>query len=200
MKLGIMGGTFDPPHIGHHQAALAALNHLQLDEVIWIPSGRNPLKTVRPVPARLRLEMTVLATQDEPRFSVSDVEITRNGPSYMVETVRELQEIRVGADWWLILGSDSFRTLDRWHEPELLAELVRFAVIPRPPDTPGSARSSAPAYAAGRLDIVPMSPSRVSSTMLRIDLEEGNPDERQISPAVLDYIRAKGLYQRSENA
>src|SRR3954471_14443433 len=106
MRIGILGGTFDPPHSAHLALAHKALDELRLDEVMFLPVNRNPLKKIKMSPAKDRLEMVKLAIRDEPNFSVSDIEIARGGPSYAIDTMNELTYARP-AEYWFILGSDA---------------------------------------------------------------------------------------------
>jgi len=113
MRIGILGGTFDPPHIGHLELARAAIDALKLDEVLFLPAHRNPLKRAKSSPAKQRLEMVQRMVADEPKMAVSDIETSRGGPSYMVETLMELQMVKPG-DYWVLLGADAMKTFDEW--------------------------------------------------------------------------------------
>lgn len=195
MKIGILGGTFDPPHIVHRAMADSALEQLGLDEVIWVPAFRNPLKGDAFTTPGQRLEMVRLATEDESKFSVSDVEISRTGPSYMVETVEELALIRPSAKWWLILGSDSMKRIQDWRHAERLARMVRFAVIVRPPDRFAGVRAGLPRLFADQMDEVKTKVSLLASTHIRADIRTGTDCSTSLSEPVSEYIREKGLYQ-----
>ena len=134
LKIGILGGTFDPIHDGHLMIAESARVCLCLDEVIFIPAGRPWLKSDRMVsdPAH-RLAMVELAILDNPRFEVSDIEIERPGPTYTVDTLAELhRRLGVRAELYLILGMDSARELGRWHRPERIFEMCTVVVVSRP--------------------------------------------------------------------
>ena len=110
MKTGVLGGTFDPPHYGHLELAKAAKAQLGLDEVMFVPANRNPLKTRKTASAKHRLRMVELEIEDEEGLSVSDIEITRGGPSYAVDTLEELKMVRPG-EYWFIVGADALETL-----------------------------------------------------------------------------------------
>lgn len=174
----------------------AAMSHLGLEEVLWIPAGRNPLKRRRPSPGSTRLEMTSLAIADEPRYSASDIEISRGGPSYTIDTLEELAMVRPYAQWWLILGSDTVRTFMDWKSAEKLARLARFAVVVRGSESAGMVRSHLPSRMHEKLDLVPMRQWDISSSKIRTDIEDGLAVEQWLSPDVSNYIEARGLYQK----
>lgn len=195
MKIGILGGTFDPPHLVHRAMADSALVQLGLDEVIWVPAFKNPLKSEAFTTPGQRLDMVRLATKDEARFSVSNVEISRAGPSYMVETVEELALARPSAKWWLILGSDSMKRIQEWRHAERLARMVRFGVIVRPPDRFGGIKAGLPRLFADQMDEVKTKVSLLASTHIRADIRSGTDSSQSLSGPVAEYIREKGLYQ-----
>lgn len=129
-RVGVFGGTFDPVHVGHLAIALAALETVPLDRVVFVPARRSPLKTSGPVAGeRDRLEMLRRATADEPRFSVSPVELERDGPSYTVETLEALRE---EGQLFLILGADAAQDLPRWKDPDRVRSLATLVVARRP--------------------------------------------------------------------
>lgn len=194
MKIGVFGGTFDPPHRGHLEFARAAQNHLGLDEVLFLPANRNPIKRGKASPARDRLAMVQLMIEDQPRMAVSDLEITRGGASYMVESLQELQFSRPG-DYWLLLGADAVRRIAEWKSPEKIVKLARLAVALRDRmSAEGVERATRPFQA--RVDLIPMIPVDISSTELRDQIAAGKPQaERLIVPRVLDYIRQHRLYR-----
>ena len=195
MRIGILGGTFDPPHVGHLAVAKAAKEHLGLDEVMFMPANRNPLKTRRDVSSpEQRLAMVQLAIAEESSFSVSDMEITRGGPSYTVDTLSELQMIRQ-ADFWFILGADSLKTITDWKSPNRIARLCRLAVSVRPPMTEHDVAARLPDIFEGRADMVPIQPNDVSSTEVRERIVQGRPITGMVTPKVEDYIRRNKLYK-----
>jgi nicotinate-nucleotide adenylyltransferase len=196
MKIGILGGTFDPPHNGHVEMARAAKSFLGLDEVIWIPAFKNPLKGRRSSPAKERLAMTRLAAETEAGFTVSDVEISRGGPSYSVETLEELQMVRPGNSWWIIMGADTLTTFMDWRRPDRMAKLARIAAVSRSHIKAEAAKGRLPAEIARRVDPVPMAAMEVSSTQLRSEIALAHPVEHWIPPAVWEYIQRSGLYQQ----
>ena len=154
VRVGVFGGTFDPVHVGHLSIANAALEAIPLDRVIFVIARRSPLKERGPVAAEAdRLAMLELAVADEPRFSVSRIELERSAPSYTVDT---LEALAGPDDLFLILGGDAIAELPRWRDPGRIAELATVVVAERPgaPERRGNA-ASAPilAFDAPRLDI-----------------------------------------------
>jgi nicotinate-nucleotide adenylyltransferase len=132
MKVGVLGGTFDPIHVGHVAAAAAALECANLDRVLFVPSAQPPHRAAALAPAPDRLEMCRLATEGEPRFEVSDIEIERGGRSYTVDTLIELTRLQPDDDLFLILGWDAARLLRSWRQPEKVVELASIVIISRP--------------------------------------------------------------------
>jgi nicotinate-nucleotide adenylyltransferase len=194
MRIGILGGTFDPPHIGHLEFARAAIEKLGLDEVIFLPAHRNPLKKTRSSPAKARLEMVERMISGEAKMAVSDVEISRGGPSYMVETLMELQMVRPG-DYWLLLGADALRGFGEWKNPHKIVKLCRLGVALRPPLTETDVMARVLPEIKPSIDLVPMKPVDISSTELR-DRLGGRPGlvAPFLSAGVLQYIKQNRLY------
>lgn len=194
MKIGVFGGTFDPPHRGHLEFARAARESLGLDEVLFLPANRNPIKRGKATPARDRFAMVQLMIEDEPHMAVSDLEITRGGASYMVESLQELQFAQPG-DYWLLLGADAVKRLPEWKSPEKIVKLARLAIALRGRLTAEDVERAARPFEA-RVDLIPMTPLEISSTDLRDQIAGGKPQaERLIVPRVLDYIRQHRLYR-----
>ncbi|MFH1087972.1 MAG: nicotinate-nucleotide adenylyltransferase [Chloroflexota bacterium] len=133
MKTAILGGTFDPIHIGHLVIAEQAAHRLQLEQVLFIPAGNPRLKTNPSViPAYHRLEMTRLAIAGNPRFRLSDMEVKRPGPTYTVDTVRQLKaETGEGRELFFIMGWDSLENIRSWKEPASLVKMCRLVTVPR---------------------------------------------------------------------
>jgi len=131
-RLGVFGGTFDPPHNGHVSVARQLLESGDLDEILWIPASTPPHKPADgPSPAEIRLEMARAATAESPGQSVSDLELQREGPSYTVDTLRALRSVRPDAELVLIVGSDQFAVLDSWHDAPDLVRLAEVCVLER---------------------------------------------------------------------
>ena len=130
--VGVLGSAFNPPHLGHLALAQEALWQLGLSEVILVPTGEAPHKRILDDPGReLRLAMTRLAAADDSRFSVSTVEVDREGPSYTYETLELLARERPGTDLVFVMGADAAVGLESWRKPERVAELARLAVARR---------------------------------------------------------------------
>ena len=157
-RLGLFGGTFDPPHFGHVAALEAAARSGRFDRLLVTVAGDPYLKSADVRPATLRLTMAHAAFDDLALVEVSDLEIRRLGPSYTVDTVRELLEDVDAVD--LIVGADLATQLDGWHEAELLRELVAVGIVPRP-------GSPSVAPAGWRSYEIPMDPVDLSSTYIR---------------------------------
>lgn len=191
MRIGILGGSFDPPHICHVAVAKAAIASLELDEVLFVPAARNPLKSHMPLAsARDRLEMVRLAIEGEPQFALSDQEIRRGGKSYTIDTLDELHSIR-NADYWLILGADAASQLPMWKGYLRLLKLTRIALASRPAES----ELHLPEIVSAVTDKIEMEPCPTSSTEVRRRIQERKPYEALIAPPVAAYIREKSLYR-----
>jgi nicotinate-nucleotide adenylyltransferase len=199
LRLGIFGGTFDPPHIGHLLVAVDALESLSLDRMLVIPAAAQPLKTTTPTLAtpQHRLEMTRLTFAGDPRFEVSETEIARPGLSYTVDTLEQLADERRHDELVLLLGRDAIGLFDRWKRPERILELARLAVLERA-DTEVSAavanryrdvvtRTGATVVTTRRVD--------VSSTEIRHRLREGLSVNGFVVEQVEQYITENELYR-----
>lgn len=200
-RFGIMGGTFDPPHVAHLALAAAAHEALALDRVLFIPAGDPWLKSGRAIsPAADRLAMVERAVEGLAWAEVSAMEIERNGPTYTIDTVGELVTTRPG-DWWLIIGEDSLNDLPRWHEPQRLVMRVRLAVARRDGEDAAERPLVSDALRAGlpgieeRVDALPMPRMDVSATNIRSRIASGLSTEGLLPPAVRAYIDARGLYR-----
>jgi nicotinate-nucleotide adenylyltransferase len=194
MKYGVLGGTFDPPHKGHLEMALRVRAELELDEVILVPANKNPLKNRKTSSPKDRLRMVELAIQDEQGLSVSDIETSRGGPSYAIDTIEELKMVQNG-DYWFILGTDSLKDIERWKEPEKLISLCRLAVVAREGAEVKDVLRLLPRDYSFVTDVVPMSLVPVSSSKIREDVVRGAPVEHWLKPAVWEYIKKVGLYR-----
>jgi nicotinate-nucleotide adenylyltransferase len=189
MRIGIFGGTFDPPHTAHLVVAQEVHHRLALDRVLWVPAAIPPHKRDQPIsPAAMRLEMVRAAIAGDNRFEATDLELRRDGPSYTVDTLRELQATRPDDQLFLILGADQLAELATWREPHeirRLATLVGFARAgDAPPDAEGVRILQIP-----RLDI--------SSTELRRRVGAGEPVSYLVPPGVDTVIRRERLYTPS---
>jgi nicotinate-nucleotide adenylyltransferase len=198
VNIGILGGTFDPVHLGHLSIAKAAMDHAGLEQVLFIPAGQPRLRQAQPAASvSHRIEMVRLAIKGNPRFRVCDIEVRRPGPTYSVDTLEELSvRLGPGTDLFFILGSDVLAQLDRWKNPQRVLTLCRLLVLDRPGqedfDWPGF-YSRVP-EAEGRVQIVAAPTVAVSATELRRRSSTGELLVGQAPDAVAQYIRQHGLY------
>lgn len=196
MRLGVFGGSFDPPHVGHLLAASDACEELRLDRLFFVPAAMQPLKEGRPAaPAAHRLAMVHLAVDGDPRFSVSADEIEREGLSYTVETLVGFAERYPDAERYFLVGADAFASLAQWREPERIARLARLAVLQRRGDAVAEPPAGVPASAVVRLHTRRVD---VSSTEIRERVGAGRPIRGFVSDAVADYIATSGLYRQGK--
>ena len=194
MSYGLLGGSFDPIHNGHLALARSAIEALGFSDVLLMPAARSPHKVKTYASAADRLAMAKLAIEDEPRFAVSDLEITRGGLSYTIDTLFELQAVRPG-EYWLIIGSDALRALPQWKQPERLLKFCRLAVAERPGDPGSAALRAMPSWVTDRIDTFELKGIEVSSTELRNRIASGKPVREMLPPNVLRYITEHKLYR-----
>lgn len=188
MKLGIFGGTFDPPHTGHLIAAQDACASLSLDRLLFIPAADPPHKrTARISSMATRLEMLRAATAGNPLFEISTIEIDRSGPSYTADTLRELKKQFSDASFWLLLGVDQIREFSTWHQPDEVLKLAAVAMLTRGGEQPG-------AEAGFVRQTVPVTRVDISSTLIRARVASGQPIRYLVPSAVAEIIRREGLY------
>ena len=196
-RLGIMGGTFNPIHLGHLMIAEEARQTFHLDKVLFVPSYITPNKNVNGATAEQRLAMTRLATADNPLFTVSDMEMRRKGNSYTVDTLRFLKKL-YGPSYilYFISGTDTIHDLHNWKEPEEILKLCQFVGATRPD---GSEQIDSIIASFGELGKrilkLPVPTMEISSTELRRRICLGLSVRYMISPAVAEYIRKNGVYQ-----
>ena len=200
MKIGVLGGTFDPVHLGHLKIAEEVRVRLDLDRVIFIPAGQPRLRADEPLsPVADRLRMVELAAADNPYFQACDIETRRSGPTYTVETLAELQSsLGTGVSLFFIVGVDILGQFHRWKDPERVLELCNLVVVSRPGhggcDWPEWFRTSVQAEAkVTRLDIPEID---ISGTEIRRRLGLGESVEGLVPNAVAEYIRERNLYAR----
>jgi len=192
-RIGILGGSFDPVHNAHVALARSALDHLQLDELLWVPAGQAWQKTRRLADAQHRVAMVQLAIEGEPRFKLERCELERSGPSYMLDTVRELQSRTPNAEWFLVLGQDQYANLHTWHSSRELLDRVTIAVAGRAGDEPKP--SAELAAVPHRMVALPMPPMPVSATEIRHRAERSPHGVADMVPtAVARYIAQHHLY------
>ncbi len=196
-RIGLLGGSFDPVHTGHLKLAEVAMQHLQLDEIRWIPVGQPWQKARQLAPAADRLDMVRAAIAHEPRYVADDIELRRGGPSYTLDTVLALQAARPQGQvaWWLIIGQDQCANFTSWQCWQELVARVKLAVACRddaPVDVPLAVQPLA------TIEPLPLPPMAVSSTGIRQRLGAGDsplvlaPD--LLPGAVASYIADHHLY------
>ena len=201
MRLGILGGTFNPPHIAHLICGQEAFRELALDRVLIVPARIPPHKPVEHEPGpEHRLALCRLAVADDERFAVSELELQRDGPSYTVDTLALLHEHAPHDELVLILGGDIAAGLPQWRQPERVLELATVAVAKRR-GTPDDAVNRALASLRGGDRARPFAMPRigVSSTMIRRRVRSGQPIRYLVTDPVRDYIEDRGLYREDEN-
>lgn len=190
-RIGVMGGTFDPIHHGHLVAASEVQNTFALDEVIFVPTGEQPFKRDRKVtPAEHRYLMTVIATASNTRFSVSRVDIDREGTTYTIDTLRDLRKMHPDADFFFITGADVLPQILRWKDSEDLWDLAHFVGVTRPGhqlDTTGLPPEG--------ITLVEVPAMAISSTDCRTRVARHEPIWYLVPDGVVQYINKYALYE-----
>jgi nicotinate-nucleotide adenylyltransferase len=194
--IGVLGSAFNPPHLGHLALAQEALWQLGLSEVVLVPTGQAPHKRILDDPGpELRMTMTRLAAADDSRFSVSALEVERDGPSYTYETLRLLAEERGQTELVFVMGADAAMGLESWREPQQVVEMARLAVARRAgvSDTEVAAvlRSLG---AEDRATMLEMPQFGVSSSAVRERAAAGRPLRYLVPEPVARFIEEKGIY------
>ena len=191
-RIGIFGGTFDPPHIAHLRIAEEAREQMQLDAVFFVPNKQPVHREPAVADAEDRYAMLVLATASNPAFRVSRNELDRPTPSHSVETVREFRKRYPNSELFFIVGADEVADLGSWKDIDALMSMCRFIAAPRG-NTVGD--SLPPGVIA-----LEMAPLPMSATEIRRRVAEGRSVRYQVPDAVLQYIQNRGLYKGSENS
>lgn len=187
MRLGVYGGAFDPPHLGHLVAAADACDALGLHRLLWVPSAVHPLKAVRTA-ADVRLEMVRAAIAGDGRFAADDLELRRTGPSFTVDTLRALREREPDAALFFVTGADNLAELPRWREPDEIVRLATLAVVTRAGDAlPADAPFPAVSVPVARMD--------VSSTEIRRRVADGRSIRYLVPEAVRAVVERERLYR-----
>jgi nicotinate-nucleotide adenylyltransferase len=190
-RLGVMGGTFDPIHHGHLVAASEVVSQFHLDEVVFVPTGQPWQKDGRPVsPAEDRYLMTVVATMSNPQFSVSRIDIDREGPTYTTDTLRELRALHADADLFFITGADALSQIFSWRDAEELFSLAHFIGVTRPGHT-----LTDPGLPAGGVSLVEVPALAISSTDCRLRVSRNEPIWYLVPDEVVRYIDKRKLYR-----
>jgi nicotinate-nucleotide adenylyltransferase len=189
VRLGLLGGSFDPPHIGHLLAAIDAFEGLELDRLVFVPAAVQPLKAGKAsASAAQRLEMVRQLVLGDPRFTVDPIETERGGVSFSVDTVAAYSQRNPSAELFFLVGADVVGSFESWREPDRIAALATIVVVDRGDD---------PSKPAGRLPVRHLRTRRidVSSTEIRERVKAGQSIHGFTTPAVADYIAATGLYR-----
>jgi nicotinate-nucleotide adenylyltransferase len=190
-RIGVLGGTFDPPHIGHLIAASEALWQLGLDVVRLVPARTPPHKTAgEQTEPDLRAAWVEAAIAGAPGLELSRVELDREGPSYTADTLEAMAAAEPGAELWFILGADQLAGLPRWRDPRRILAAARLAVVPR---AGHDARALAGQVAPGRADVLDVPEIGVSSSMIRERVAAGLPVRFLVPPEVEKSLRREGL-------
>ncbi len=217
MSVGIFGGTFNPVHFGHLRAAEEVREKLNLEKILFIPSGTPPLKTEGIAAARHRLEMLRIALRGNPFFDLSDIECRRRGKSFTVRTLETLRTLYPEMRFYFILGIDAFLDIPNWWQPDLLVAMTDFAVISRPGFSFRSMRESPYVRGGARIPkdidesndevnvirlrsgrsalLLRMTPLGISSTSVRRSIEQGKSIKYLLPPGVQSYIITHKLYK-----
>jgi len=197
VRVGVMGGTFDPIHHGHLVAASEVASLFDLDEVVFVPARQPWQKAGRKVASpEDRYLMTVIATASNPRFSVSRVDIDRGGPTYTVDTLRDLRAERgPDADFFFITGADALGQIFSWQDADELFEMAHFVGCTRP----GHLLSD-PGLPVGKASLVEIPALAISSTACRERVRRGEPVWYLVPDGIVQYINKRGLYRDPADA
>lgn len=195
-RLGLLGGTFDPVHIGHLLIAEAARSTLSLDQVAFIPAGDPPHKGGAVTPAEHRYAMALLATAANEAFVVSRRELERSGPSYSLTTIREYRrEVGPEGELFFIAGGDAMLEIRTWYRWQEVLRECRFAALARPGFEVARLLAALPEDLRGRIDLLPAPAFDISSTDIRDRVRRGEPIRYLVPEPVAVYIRKHALYQ-----
>jgi nicotinate-nucleotide adenylyltransferase len=202
VKLGILGGTFDPVHLGHLIIAQEAQARLGLDQILFVPTGQPWMKRGRAISlGEHRVAMARLAVAENPTFQVSSMEVDRPGPTYTVETLRAIRRAEPGdQELFFIIGADALEGLEGWKEPEAILEMCTLVVVSRPghpePDIPGVAAGlPGEGHRVRRLTGIQIG---IGGSEIRERVAAGLPIRYWVPPAVEEYIVRNGLYAAAE--
>jgi nicotinate-nucleotide adenylyltransferase len=189
VRVALLGGTFDPPHIGHWLAAVDAFEALDLDRLVFVPAARQPLKQDRETaPAAARLAMLRAMAEGDPRFAVDPIELERPGLSFTVDTLEAYRRRAEVAELYFVIGADALASFDRWKSPERVRQLATLVVLRRDADVVDlPAGVDARVLRSRRID--------VSSTEVRARLRAGQSIRGFVPAAVEAYLTASGLYR-----
>lgn len=195
MRVGVLGGTFDPVHVGHLLLAEHARAALALDLVLFVPAGQPWRKSHREItPGEHRLAMLRLAIAGNDGFGISDIELRRSGPTYTADTLESLAAERLDDELYFIIGADALADLPNWHAPERIVQHAMLAVAPRVGDQLDATESPPPGVDPARIVTLPMPRIDISSTDVRSRVGQGASVRYLVPDAVAAYIAAHRLY------
>ena len=196
MRIGVLGGAFNPPHTGHMVLAQEALVQLELERVLLMPMGEAPHREIADDPGKdVRVELCEAAVSGDGRMEVSRLEVDREGPSYTVDTLEALRSGRPDDELVWILGGDQAAKLRTWRDPDRVLELATIAAAERGAwRRPGIFVEASHLRNSGRLVFFDMPPVGVSSTMIRHRVARGRPVKYLVPDAVAELIEERGLY------
>lgn len=199
MKIGIMGGTFNPIHTGHLLLAQYALEECQLDKVLFIPTGNSYMKNAKEIlSGEMRLKMVDLAIEDAEEFESSDVEIRREGNTYTCETLPELKTFYPGAELYFLMGADSFLSIHKWRKPDIILAHATLVVVTRDGvsyERLETQKAFLQKEFGGRIELVSFPTIDISSSEIRQRLREGKSIRFQVPERVRSFIEENGLYE-----
>ena len=210
MNLGVFGGTFNPIHAAHLRLAEEVREQIGLERVLFVPSADPPHKRTELVSASHRFRMVELALASNPRFETLDLELGRAGPSYTIDTLRELAQRYPGSRLWFLMGSDTLAELDTWRDPDGVLAAADLAVVTRGPAEPTSLRSILPdglgqdlhpgphsleSDSGREIRQVSFAPLAISASDIRRRLRRGASIRYLVPDAVIEYIGKHGLYE-----
>ncbi len=181
LRIGILGGTFDPVHNAHLAVASAALRALNLGQVLWLPTGTPPYRPAPVATAEHRVAMLRLAVAGEPRYAIDERELRPEASGFTFDSIAELKSENPGRALVLIIGADQYEKRSSWHRWPELEKLCEVAVFARPGSTT-------------KAKIIPMTPTSVSASDIRARIARGEDVSGMVPAEVLNYIRNKGLY------
>ncbi|QDR77758.1 nicotinate-nucleotide adenylyltransferase [Corynebacterium sanguinis] len=198
-KIGVMGGTFDPIHNGHLVAGSEVADRFDLDEVVFVPTGDPWQKADREVTdSEHRYLMTVIATASNPQFTVSRVDIDRGGPTYTIDTLRDLREVYPTEELYFITGADALSSIMSWHDWDRMFDLAEFVGVTRPGYE--LREDMLPAKHQERVHLVEIPAMAISSTDCRLRASQGRPVWYLVPDGVVRYIAKNNLYRTGEGA
>ncbi|MCF7908461.1 MAG: nicotinate (nicotinamide) nucleotide adenylyltransferase [Candidatus Omnitrophica bacterium] len=186
MKIGILGGTFNPPHLGHSVLAIEAMEQLKLDKVLLVPTNIAPHKQNDKVEVARRLDMISLAFSQDKRFKIEDCEIKRGGTSYTIDTIKELKDKYPDDQFYLIIGSDLANDFSSWKDYQEVKKLIKIAV---------ACRNNYPLKEKDDFILLDIAQLYISSSQIRQLFKEGHCIEHLVKDRVFEYIKKHNLYQ-----